>query len=135
MPARPVRPSRTHEEVSKSVGRGSGKGTRAQAIGNAERANSQQDSEGIPRAADGFPLVKISMAAAELIPTGQFANISIGPALIEWYIDPRDDEPITSDQLSNASRALNQLAELVEVDVVAVQRNIVLESMQSQVSE
>jgi hypothetical protein len=131
-----IRPARTAPSVSKSVGTPEQK-SRAKADASTKRAQATTVAEpaSIPTAPDGYPLVKIAIAAAELIPTGQFANISVGPATIEWYVDPREEDPISSAELENAAKALNQLAELVEIDVIAVQRNLVLESMQSQVAE
>lgn len=134
--ARPAvaRPAPTAPALSKSVGT-PGKGSRAQADSAAKHAESRQGDERTPMASDGFPLVMIEMAASELIPTGQYANISIGPARVRAYIDPREEEPFGPGELENIAKATNQLAELVEVDVIAVQRNIALESMQSQVND
>lgn len=131
-----IRPARTSPGVTKSVGRPDTK-SRSKADTSTARAKATTTAEpgAIPTAADGYPLVKVSIAAAELIPTGQYANISVGPATIEWYIDPRETDPIPEEEIANAAKALNQLAELVEIDVIAVQRNLVLESMQSQVAE
>lgn len=131
--ARPTRPAPTAESTSKTMG-APGRGSRAQADSAAKHTEARQGNQDSPLAPDGFPLVMVEMAASELIPTGQYANISIGPARVRAYIDPRDDEPFSPDQLANIAKATNQLAELVEVDVIAVQRNIALESMQSQVT-
>ena len=50
---------------------------------------------------------------------------------ISWWIDPQDAEPISDEEKSNVAKALNDIAEIVEVDVIAVQRNLVLESIQA----
>jgi hypothetical protein len=92
-------------------------------------------SPGWPHNADGKPLVKITMTAAELIPTGDFANVSIGPAQITAFIDPDAVETFDQDQKDTMARAINELAEIVESDVIAVQRNLVLESLQDQISK
>lgn len=93
------------------------------------------DSEAWPRNASGKPMAKISMVASELIPTGQFANIMVGPAQITMFVDPDSSEGLSEDERSNVANALNQIAEIVEVDVVAVQRALILQSMQEQLKE
>ena len=89
----------------------------------------------VPVNANGKPLIKISMVASELIPTGQFANISVGPAQITAYIDPENPEGFSESERENIANSLNQLAEIVEVDVIAVQRALILSSMQEQLKE
>lgn len=89
---------------------------------------------GVPLTADGRPMVRILATAAELIPTGQFANVSVGPAQIVAYIDPRNPEPFTDKELENIAKAVNTLTELAGVDVIGVQRTLVLESLQENVS-
>lgn len=135
MAPRPTRPARTNETVSKTVGTPATKSRAKAEAAHKRGASVAADPASVPVAADGYPLVKIAIAASELIPTGSFANICVGPATIEWYIDPREDEPISSAELENTAKALNQLAEVVEIDVIAVQRNLTLESMQSQAAE
>lgn len=88
----------------------------------------------VPLTADGRPMVRILATSAELIPTGQFANVSVGPAQIIAYIDPRNPKPFTDEELENIAKAVNVLSELVEVDVVGVQRTLVLENLQENVS-
>jgi hypothetical protein len=78
--------------------------------------------------------VQIKMTAAELIPTGQYANVSVGPCQITCFIDPDAPAPFTDAQRENMAAALNQLAEIVEGDVVSVQRNLVMESIQDQLA-
>jgi len=129
-PKRPT-PARSNPAQAKTIGAGDA-GSRAKADTSASRADTSQ-VEGPPLTADGRPMVKIEMAAAELIPTGQFANVSVGPAKISWWIDPTDDYPISDEEKANVAKALNDIAEIVEVDVIAVQRNLVLESIQSNV--
>jgi hypothetical protein len=82
-------------------------------------------------------MMRAEMSAAELIPTGQYANVSVGPCRVSFLIDPdrelRDDEDyFTPQQKATIAKALNEAAEMVEADVVAVQRNIVMESLQGQ---
>jgi hypothetical protein len=104
----------------------------------AEKSREMVDSEAWPRGVNGQPMFKVTMTAAELLPTGQFANISIGPAQITAFVDQdrllADDQGyFTQAQRDTLARALNELAEIVEADVVAVQRNLVQEHVQKQV--
>jgi hypothetical protein len=82
-----------------------------------------------PVNSNGEPLVKIQVAAAELVPTGQYSNVSIGPVQITMWIDP-DEKELDSKRLANIAQQVNQAAFVIEKDVVAVQRNLVLQSMQ-----
>ena len=98
-----------------------------------------------PRGVNGTPMQKVVMTASELIPTGQYANVSIGPAQITAFVDPdkeldldEDGQPLpyfSPEQRSTISQAMNELAEIVEVDVIAVQRNLVLENLQENVQK
>lgn len=126
-------PDRTNPFIAKSLGKGD-TGTKAQANNAKDRANAQKDSLEMtwPTNPAGKPLVRITMTAAELIPTGQYANVSIGPAQIEAFIDPDSDVGFPKEQRENIANALNELAEIVEIDVISVQRNLVLESLQEQ---
>jgi hypothetical protein len=135
--------ARANPATSKSVGK-SDTQSRAKAKAAAERAEQQQslaDPEGVPHNAQGRPMMKILMTASELVPTGQYANVSVGPAQIVDYIDPdrelsEDDDGnkiyYTPEEREVMAAALNELAEVVEADVVAVQRNLVMESIQEQ---
>lgn len=132
---------RTNPFISKSAGKGD-KGSKQKAsaaMAQAEKARESADSESWPIGVDGQPMMKITMTAAELIPTGQYANVSVGPAQITAFVDQNrtikdGDAYFTDDQRTTMAKALNELAEIIEVDVVAVQRNIVMEAMQGQVS-
>lgn len=121
----------TDKELSKTMGNGD-KGSRSKAEAATER--NQQEAEGWPTV-DGRPLVKIQMQASEIIPTGQYANVAVGPAVITAFIDPFTEDGFSEDWKENVTKAVNQLAELVERDVIGVQRNLVLMSLQEQVSE
>jgi len=88
-------------------------------------------STGWPMTPDGRPMAKVEMAASELIPTGQYANIVVGPGRLTVFVDPKDSDPLPEADRENIAKAMNLVAELVEVDVIAVQRNLVLENMQA----
>lgn len=131
---------RTNPFISKTVGK-PGRQSRQKAEKAADRADEEirsNDEMGRwPQGAKGTPMMRAEMSAAELVPTGDYANVSVGPARLHFLIDPdrelRDDEDYFSPaQRATITKALNEAAEMVEADVVAVQRNIVLESMQNQ---
>jgi hypothetical protein len=113
--------------------------SRAKAESAAKRARDNTDAAELswPTNASGKPLAKITMTASELIPTGQYANVSVGPAQITAFVDlDRTSEKYFSDQENETlTKAMNELAEIVERDVIAVQRNIVLESIQEQLTQ
>lgn len=97
------------------------------------------DSEAWPRNPNGRPMAKITMTASELVPTGQYANVSVGPAQVTAFVDldrvvNGDGGYFTDEEHQALAQALNELAEVVERDVIAVQRGIVLESMNEQLS-
>lgn len=76
----------------------------------------------------GLPLVQISFTASELIPTGEYANVTVGPVTVtKFIIDPEDDEALADE--------LNDLAEMVEANCINVQRTLVLESLQDGVGD
>jgi hypothetical protein len=93
------------------------------------------DTGAWPRGADGRPMAKITMTASELVPTGQYANVSVGPAQITAFVDLSRSGEIYFDEGERQVliSAMNELAEVVERDVIAVQRNLVLESIQEQI--
>ena len=72
---------------------------------------------------DKGPMVQISFTASELIPTGNYANVTVGPATATKFVP--DDGKLESH--------LNELAELIESEVIAEQRVLVLESLQADV--
>lgn len=137
---------KTNPFLSKSIGKpdtGSrGKAEKASKRANEEIVNEKSDSW--PTAPSGLPYVKAEMAASELIPTGQYANVSIGPVRLHFLIDPgivlQDENGgptsfFSPQQRATIAQALNEAAEIVEVDVCAVQRNLIMESMQQQLGE
>lgn len=135
--------ARTNPFLSKTIGKTDTK-SRDKAEKAADRANEEikrvegqpmESPEGWPTGSKGTPMMKAEMSAAELIPTGNYANVSVGPCRVHFLVDPdrelRDDEDyFTPQQKATIAKALNEAAELVESDVVAVQRNIVMESLQ-----
>jgi hypothetical protein len=141
---------RNNPFLTKTMGKGDEK-SRQKAERAAERADQEikrvqeeplvdvqsSNTSGWPSGEKGTPMMHAEMSAAELIPTGQYANVSVGPARVHFLIDPdrelRDDEDyFTPAQRATIAKALNEAAEVVGGDVIAVQRNIVLENMQSE---
>lgn len=77
--------------------------------------------EGIPVDKSGVPMVKISFASAEKVPTGNYANVDIGPVVAEKYIpDPGDQEEL--------ARQIAELAKPVEW-AIAHRRHEVLKAL------
>lgn len=74
---------------------------------------------------DNGPMVQISFTASELIPTGQYANVTVGPATATKFVT--DDGKL--------EKHMNDLAELIEAEVIAEQRVLVLESLQAEVEK
>jgi hypothetical protein len=96
-----------------------------------------EEMGGVPMGVGGRPMARLRMTASELVPTGQYANVSVGPAMIDVYVDLDRDingSYFTEDERNVMVTALNELAEVVERDVVAVQRSLVMESMQEQLA-
>jgi hypothetical protein len=62
--------------------------------------------EGIPVDKDGVPLVEIGFAAQELLPTGKFANITVGPASARKFVPDGSQEDL--------AKAIAELAKPVE---------------------
>lgn len=52
---------------------------------------------GPPRDQFGTPMVKISVAAAELVPTVQYGNATIGPVMVERYIVDGGDDAVKAE--------------------------------------
>ena len=117
-------------DSAKTLGSG---GTKSRSKAESAKERNQHEAESWPTV-DGRPLVKIQMQASEIVPTGQYANVSIGPAVITAFIDP-ENVGFSDEWKANVAQAVNELAEIVERDVVAVQRNLVHLSMQEQVSQ
>lgn len=116
--------------------------SRAKAEKAVDRTSAQQPDtdQSWPRGIRGRPMAKIEFSASELIPTGQYANVAVGPVRITAFVDLDravvDGETFFSaKEQSNIVKATNELAEMAERDVVAVQRNLVLESIQEQLSQ
>lgn len=72
---------------------------------------------------DGQPMAQISVTASELIPTGQFANVVVGPVTVTKFVEDKSD--------ADLAKQINGLAEVVEVDCLSEQRELVLESLQA----
>lgn len=46
---------------------------------------------------DGIPLVKITCAASELINTGNFSNVTVGPVSVARFVTDGDDEHLAAE--------------------------------------
>lgn len=78
---------------------------------------------------EGDPLVEVSFQANELIGLKEFSNIVVGPATVRTLVSMNKPNPFTDKQLANIASALNQLAETVEVEVIARERKIALDTI------
>jgi hypothetical protein len=132
---------RTNPFISKSSGnadqKSRSKAEMASNKANEETVKNENEQANWPLGVRGQPMIKAEMSASELVPTGQYANVMIGPCRLHFLIDPdrelQDGETYFSpSQRARIAQALNEAADIVEGDVVAVQRNIVMESMQEQ---
>jgi len=133
-------PPRANPRTAKTIGQTDTK-SRTKADHAHEQTKEKTDisvEEEIPRGVSGKPMMKIFMTASELVPTGQYANVSVGPAQITAWVDPdrvleEGESYFSAQQRATLAQALNELAEIVEADVIAVQRNLVMENLQETV--
>jgi hypothetical protein len=138
MPAPRRRPDRVAPEVAETLAepqQQSGPKAKA-AVESANRSTRTADpSEAGPvLAPSGQPYARVLATASDLIPTGDYANVTIGPAQIMMWVDPGDPNGVSQETLDNLARVLNQLTETVSVDVVGVQRTLVIEGLQQQLA-
>lgn len=98
--------------------------SRAKAPNKTERRGERQQIESIhwPVDEDGQPMAQISFCASELIPTGDYANVVVGPVQVTKFVK---DE--------NLAEQMNALAEMVESDCISEQRELVLGQIQAAV--
>lgn len=119
--------ARTSPAQTKTLGRAE-KGSRAKAESAQKRTESQAGDSSWPMTADGEPMAKIEFCVSELIPTGNYANVTIGPYRVTMFVDP-DQSEIDEAALDNISNQANQLAQSSFADVMGVQRALVFESL------
>ena len=55
-----------------------------------------------PRDAFNSPMTKISVAATELVPTRQYANVTIGPVVITRFVIDTGDDAKLAEEISKA---------------------------------
>lgn len=79
-----------------------------------------------PVDANGEPMIQITVQASELIGLQNYSNITIGPANITLFVPKGQEYALEDDDAKALANAVNQLAEIVEVDVIANQRDIAL---------
>lgn len=61
-----------------------------QARESAEKRGQVESSDWFSR--DGRPLVKITCSASELVNTGNYSNVTIGPVQVQRFVEDGDDE-------------------------------------------
>jgi hypothetical protein len=111
--------------------------SRVKAESAANRAAAVQPDDVIPRGIKGRPMARLEFSASELIPTGQYANVTVGPVRVTTWIDldreiGEDDPYFSTAEADLLVKAANELAEHIEGSVVAVQRDIVLANLQDE---
>jgi hypothetical protein len=66
------------------------------------------DDHDWPRDAFGTPLLRVSVSQSELIPTAQYANVTLGPVQIVGFIQDGPDEAV-KEQLKRLRRICDEL--------------------------
>lgn len=86
---------------------------------NAQIKISREQSENTafaPLDETGKPMIQISCAAAELIPTRQYANVTTGPIVVKRWI-PVDFKGFSEEEISCMKFAVKQMQEVCEAAV------------------
>lgn len=94
----------------------------AQVAANTAERDSFNIDNNIPLGVNGKPLIRISVSAAELIPTRQYANIVVGPITVVRYVDSATGT--TDEEDSFISQQIHKTQRLVE-QAVAEERETV----------
>lgn len=68
----------------------------------------------------GRPMIQISCAATELVPTRQYANVTVGPIVVKVWI-PINFNGFNDEEVSSIKRATKEVQEICE-DAVADER-------------
>lgn len=76
-----------------------------------------------PTDAFGTPLIKITAAAAELVPTVQYGNATIGPVMVERWVPDQGDDALKAE--------LKKTMQMVE-SAVAEDRQTLHEQLRAQ---
>ncbi len=95
-----------------------------------ERAEGASGRREWPVDQHGDSMVEISFQAHELIGLKDYSNIIVGPARITTLVSRNEPNPFSERQLANIAKGLNDIAEVVEVDVIAEQRGIALGTLE-----
>lgn len=89
-----------------------------QALVDGERGNvSMKGDDFAPVDVRGVPLMKISCAAAELIPTVQYGNVTVGPVTVTRWVTDLDDQ-------DDLLEKINWVINVCERAVAGERRNI-----------
>lgn len=71
-------------------------------------------------------MVQITFQASELIGLKDYSNITVGPANITTFVPKGQPYAFTDDEAKAVTKAVNQVAQILEEDVIAEQRGIAL---------
>lgn len=74
---------------------------------------------------DGAPLVMISASAAELIPTRQYGNVTVGPVVVKRWVPDGDEE-----HLMREVRKVQQVCEQAVAEDRETVHNLIRQSEQ-----
>jgi hypothetical protein len=80
---------------------------------------------------DGVPMVKISCAASELIPTRQYANVTVGPVQVTAFATPDGQLLFDPDGLGRAIKRMQEVCE----SAVAEERQTIAALLRTNTSE
>ena len=77
----------------------------------------------------GQPMIQVTVQASELIGLEEFSNVTVGPSNITMFIPKGQSHALDDDEAEALASAMNQLAGIVEVEVVAANRDVVLDTI------
>lgn len=89
------------------------------------KATNEQNPLGFnwPTDTEGKPMVMISMSAQELVPTGNYANVTIGPATVVKFVEDGAEDEIREDILTLSTKIIEPaLGERREAVLAALQQ-------------
>lgn len=82
-----------------------------------------------PRDDNGEPMIQVYVQAREHIGLPDYSNITVGPSGITMFVAKGQSEILNEQEKAALASSMNQLSELLELQVIAEQRGIVLESI------
>lgn len=100
-----------------------------------EQASRTATAEVVPVDENGWPLTKIQAAAAELVPTKQYGNVTVGPIMVSrWVRDGEADEKVRDEKLLEQIHRTQSLAERAVAEDRETVHNMIRQSEQGRYS-